>query len=106
MTPTLISKVIFDKNCNAREVLRYFKVLESEDPSLNVTWNEIFQEIDVHVMGKIQLEVLKELVKERFSLIVDFGKCQIIYKETIAEASIGRGHFEPLRHYAEVHLKT
>lgn len=52
MTPTLMSKVIFDKNCNAREVLRYFKVLESEDPSLNVTWNEIFQEIDVHVMGK------------------------------------------------------
>lgn len=105
MTPALMSKVIFDKNCNAREILRYFKVLESEDPSLNVTWNEILQEIHVHVMGKIQLEVLKELVKERFGLVVDFGKCQIIYKETIAEESIGRGHFEPLRHYAEVHLK-
>ncbi|WP_297429488.1 TetM/TetW/TetO/TetS family tetracycline resistance ribosomal protection protein [Clostridium sp.] len=105
MIPALISKVIFDKACNVREVLSYFKVLEAEDPALNVVWNEILQEIHVHIMGKIQLEVLKEVVEERFNLEVDFGPCQILYKETLAKETIGRGHFEPLKHYAEVHLK-
>ena len=105
MIPTLMSKVIFDKSTNVREVLGYFKILEAEDPALNINWNEALQEIHVHIMGKIQLEVLKEIVAERFNLKVDFGPCQILYKETIAEESIGCGHFEPLRHYAEVHLK-
>lgn len=105
MVPTLMSNVIFDKACNVREVLRYFKILEAEDPSLNVIWNEALQEIHVHIMGKIQLEVLKELIEERFNLKIDFGPCQILYKETIANETIGRGHFEPLKHYAEVHLK-
>lgn len=105
MVPTLMSKVIFDKNCNVREVLKYFKVLEAEDPALNIIWNEAFQEIHVHIMGKIQLEVLKEVAEERFNLKVEFGPCQILYKETITEKTIGCGHFEPLRHYAEVHLK-
>lgn len=105
MVPTLISKVIFDKSLNIREVLSCFKILEAEDPALNITWNEALQEIHVHIMGKIQLEVLKELVEERFNLKVEFGPCQILYKETIAEKTIGCGHFEPLRHYAEVHLK-
>jgi small GTP-binding protein len=105
MVPTLISKVIFDVSSNIREVLSYFKILEAEDPALNITWNEALQEIHVHIMGKIQLEVLKELVEERFNLKVEFGPCQILYKETIAEKTIGCGHFEPLRHYAEVHLK-
>lgn len=105
MIPTLMSKVIFDKTCNVREVLGYFRVLEAEDPALNVIWNEALQEIHVHVMGKIQLEVLKEVVEERFNLKIEFWPCQILYKETIAEETIGCGHFEPLRHYAEVHLK-
>lgn len=105
MVPTLMSKVIFDKSLNIREVLSYFKILEAEDPALNITWNEALQEMHVHIMGKIQLEVLKELVEERFNVKVEFGPCQILYKETIAEKTIGRGHFEPLRHYAEVHLK-
>lgn len=105
MIPTLMSKVIFPKSSNVREVLGYFKILESEDPALNVKWNEALQEIHVHIMGKIQLEVLKELAKERFNLKVEFGPCQILYKETIGEKTIGCGHFEPLRHYAEVHLK-
>lgn len=105
MVPTLMSKVIFDKSSNIREVLRYFKILEAEDPALKITWNEALQEIHVHIMGKIQLEVLKELVEERFSLKVEFGPCQILYKETIDKKTIGCGHFEPLRHYAEVHLK-
>ena len=105
MVPTLMSKVIFDKTCNIREVLGYFKVLEAEDPALNIIWNEALQEIHVHIMGKIQLEVLKDIALERFSLKIEFGPCQILYKETIAEKTIGCGHFEPLRHYAEVHLK-
>jgi len=105
MVPTLMSKVIFDKACNVREVLGYFKILEAEDPALNIIWNEALQEIHVHIMGKIQLEVLKEVVEERFNLKIEFGSCKILYKETIAEKTIGCGHFEPLRHYAEVHLK-
>jgi small GTP-binding protein len=105
MIPTLMSKVVFDKVCNVREVLGYFKILEAEDPTLSIIWNEALQEIHVHIMGKIQLEVLKEVVEERFNLNIDFGPCQILYKETIFEKTIGRGHFEPLRHYAEVQLK-
>lgn len=105
MVPTLMSKVIFDKAYNVKEVLRYFRILENEDPALNVIWNEALQEIQVSIMGKIQLEVLKEVVHERFNLKVDFGPCEIMYKETIGNMAYGYGHFEPLKHYAEVHLK-
>ncbi|MGG7142725.1 GTP-binding protein [Clostridium nigeriense] len=105
MVPTLMSKVIFDKVYNVKDVLRYFRILESEDPSLNVIWNEVLQEIEVSIMGKIQLEVLKEVVNERFNLKIDFGPCEILYKETIENVTYGYGHFEPLKHYAEVHLK-
>ncbi len=105
MVPTLVSKVIFDKSNNIKDVLRYFRILESEDPALNVFWNEALQEIQVSIMGKIQLEVLKEVVEERFSLKVEFGPCEIMYKETIEDKTYGYGHFEPLKHYAEVHLK-
>lgn len=105
MIPTLMSGVIFDKKCNVKEVLGYFRMLEAEDPALNVIWNETLQEIHVHIMGKIQLEVLKEVILERFNFNVDFGPCEIIYKETINNTVNGYGHFEPLKHYAEVHLK-
>ena len=105
MTPTLKSKVVFDDSYNIKDVLRYFKILESEDPALNVIWNEAVQEIQVSIMGKIQLEVLKEVLDERFNLKIDFGTCEIMYKETIDNMSYGYGHFEPLKHYAEVHLK-
>ncbi len=105
MVPTLMSKVIFDKAYNVKDVLRFFRILESEDPALNVIWNEALQEIQVSIMGKIQLEVLKEVVDERFNLKLDFGPCEIMYKETIGNISYGYGHFEPLKHYAEVHLK-
>ena len=93
------------ESLNVREILRFFKVLEKEDPALNVVWEEKLQEIQVHIMGIIQIEVLKQLVKERFNLTVDFGPCEVLYKETILVAVAGCGHFEPLRHYAEVHLK-
>jgi len=105
MVPALKSKVVFDKTLNPKEVLRCFKILDSEDPALKVTWEEVLQEIHISVMGVIQLEVLEQLVKDRFSLDVSFGAPEIIYKETITSEASGYGHFEPLKHYAEVHLK-
>lgn len=104
MVPTLKSKVILDSSVNKKEALQYFKILNAEDPSLNVLWEEIRQEIHIHVMGKIQLEVLELLMKERFNLTVSFEKPEILYKETIQTETIGYGHFEPLKHYAEVHI--
>lgn len=105
MVPTLTSKIIFDSKYNEKDILKYFKILESEDPSLNINWNEELKEIQVSIMGKIQLEILKEVAKDRFNIDVDFGPCEIMYKETIGNKIYGYGHFEPLRHYAEVHLK-
>jgi small GTP-binding protein len=105
MVPTLTSKVIYDKDLNVKDVLSIFKILDEEDPSLNVIWNEALQEIHLHIMGKIQIEVLKEVLANRFNLNIEFGPCKILYKETINTTVIGSGHFEPLRHYAEVHLK-
>lgn len=105
LVPTLKSKVSFDPSVNVKDVLKCFKILDFEDPSLNVVWEENLQEIHIHVMGMIQLEVLEQLVKERFNFIVTFGNPEILYKETIENPVIGYGHFEPLKHYAEVHLK-
>jgi small GTP-binding protein len=105
MVPTLTSKVIYETGINTKEILKAFKTLEEEDPSLNVAWEESLEEIHIHVMGTIQLEILKEVVKERFNFEVSFGTPEILYKETIETEAKGYGHFEPLRHYAEVHLK-
>ncbi|MFF2450503.1 GTP-binding protein [Neobacillus sp. NPDC058068] len=105
MVSALKSKVIFDRSVNVKEVLRYFKILDAEDPALNVTWVERLQEIHIHVMGTIQLEVLKLVIKDRFHLDVEFAEPEILYKETIGSLVKGYGHFEPLGHYAEVHLK-
>lgn len=104
MVPTLKSKVLFDSSIHVKEVLRSFKLLDTEDPSLRVYWDEHFQEIHVHVMGVIQLEVLEQIVQERFHFQVSFGEPRILYKETINAPVRGYGHFEPLKHYAEVHL--
>lgn len=84
--------------------LTALKKLEDENPQLHVTWSEHLQELRVQVMGKIQLEILKQLLQERFNLTVDFEQGSILYKETIVQPVEGVGHFEPLRHYAEVHL--
>jgi ribosomal protection tetracycline resistance protein len=105
MVPTLTSKIIFANFLNAKDVLRVFQILNAEDPSLNVIWEESLQEIHIHVMGLIQLEVLEQLVRERFQLDVSFGSPEILYKETIQSTVNGYGHFEPLKHYAEVHLR-
>lgn len=104
MVPTLKSKVSFEQTVNIKEALRCFKLLDVEDPSLAVTWEESLQEIHLHVMGTIQLEVLVIVVKERFNLTVSFEKPEILYKESILTTVFGYGHFEPLGHYAEVHL--
>ncbi|MEH7072755.1 translation factor GTPase family protein [Neobacillus drentensis] len=105
MTSALKSKVIFEPSQNAKEALRYFKMLDAEDPALNVIWEERTQDIHIHIMGMIQLEVLKDVMKERFQVNVAFEEPEILYKETISSEVIGYGHFEPLGHYAEVHLK-
>ena len=105
LIPTLKSKIIFDPSIHVKEVLRCFKMLDAEDPSLRVVWDDHVQEVHVHVMGVIQLEVLRQIVRDRFHFDVSFGDPKILYKETIRSAVNGYGHFEPLKHYAEVHLK-
>ncbi|WP_407272104.1 GTP-binding protein [Radiobacillus sp. PE A8.2] len=105
MVPTLKSKVIYDASAiHLKDVLKSFQILDAEDPSLLVRWDEQLQEIHIHVMGVIQLEVLQQIVKERFRFDVTFGDPKIVYKETIMAPIKGYGHFEPLKHYAEVHL--
>lgn len=105
MVPTLKSRVIFEPSINVKEALKQFMILNAEDPSLNVIWEESLQQIHIHVMGTIQLEVLEQLIYERFQLKVTFDEPEILYKETVDTDTIGYGHFEPLGHYAEVHLK-
>ncbi len=105
MVPTLKSKVIFETSLNVKEVVKAFNILNEEDPSLRVTWEEEFGEIHIHVMGPIQLEILEKTVKDRFDLSVEFGEPNILFKETINGEVVGYGHFEPLGHYAEVHLE-
>ncbi|MGE6489272.1 GTP-binding protein [Paenisporosarcina sp. NPDC076898] len=105
MVPTLKSKIVIPPSVHIKDALKCFQLLDVEDPSLNVIWEERLQEIHIHVMGAIQLEILKQLVAERFHFEVEFEEPQILYKETIDSTTIGYGHFEPLKHYAEVHLK-
>lgn len=105
MVPTLKSKVLFEPSVNIKEALRFFKILDAEDPSLHVIWEESLQQIHIHVMGVIQLEVLEQVILERFHLKVSFEEPEILYRETIESTVVGYGHFEPLGHYAEVHLK-
>ncbi|MCC3868323.1 GTP-binding protein [Terrisporobacter mayombei] len=105
IVPMLATKVLFDESVNIKDVYSYFKILGEEEISLNPIYSEELREIKINIMGKIQLEVLKEIFLERFNINVDFGPCEILYKETIKDKTIGIGHFEPLRHYAEVVLK-
>lgn len=104
LVPVLTYQVILPEGADAVKALEHIRQLEEEEPLLNVVWKEASGEIHVQVMGEIQIEILKSLILERFGLEVDFGSGSIVYKETIASAAEGIGHFEPLRHYAEVHL--
>ncbi|MGE7674384.1 GTP-binding protein [Lysinibacillus sp. NPDC094403] len=104
LVPTLQAKVQYEGDQHIKEVLKIFRTLEAEEPSLRVLWQEKFQEIHVHIMGVIQLEVLIDVLNKRFSLDISFSEPQILYMETITTTVTGYGHFEPLKHYAEVHL--
>lgn len=104
LEPVLTYKLELPEHIDAHTALKKMGILESEDPQLKVVWNERSGEIQVQLMGDIQLEILQSIITQRFGFDVSFGKGTIIYKETIADTVEGIGHFEPLRHYAEVHL--
>ena len=104
LEPGLHYQVIPPEGCDAHTLLRDLRQLEEEDPQLKVLWNETLGELHVRLMGEIQRSVLTRLIHDRFGLDVTFGAGSIVYKETVAAPVEGVGHFEPLRHYAEVHL--
>ena len=104
LEPVLNYQVILPEGCDVHTMLRNLRQLEEEDPMLKIVWNEELSEIHVRVMGEVQTEILKSLILERFGMSVEFGTGNIVYKETIKTTVEGIGHFEPLRHYAEVHL--
>ena len=105
LEPVLSYQVLLPEGADVHAALGKRHRLEEEEPQLHVVWNETLGEIHVQLMGEIQLEVLRSLLAERFGLEVEFGPGGILYKETITEPMEGVGHYEPLRHYAEVHLK-
>lgn len=105
LEPVLSYQVLLPEGADVHAALGKLHRLEEEEPQLHVVWNETLGEIHVQLMGEIQLEVLRSLLAERFGLEVEFGPGGILYKETITEPMEGVGHYEPLRHYAEVHLK-
>lgn len=104
LEPVLSYRVILPDGIDAHTMLIYLKKLEEEDPQLSVVWNEQLREIHIRLMGEIQLEILRTVVKERFGVSIEFDRGNIAYKETILQPVEGVGHYEPLRHYAEVHL--
>ena len=104
LEPVLTYQMILPQEVHPAAFLPKLRMLEEEDPMLHVLWSEELQEIQVQVMGQVQLEILQRQIRERFDVLVVFGAGKIVYKETIADRVEGIGHFEPLRHYAEVHL--
>ena len=100
----LTYKVELPGGVDAHRALEMLKLLEEEDPQLKVVWNGQLQEIHMQLMGQVQIEILRNIIADRFGFDVEFGQGAIAYKETIAAPVFGAGHFEPLRHYAEVHL--
>ena len=105
LEPVLTYQMILPDGADTTKVLRELKQLEEEEPLLNIVWNPALEEIHVQLMGEVQTEILKTMIAERFHLDVEFGTGKIVYRETIKNPVVGVGHYEPLRHYAEVHLK-
>ena len=105
LEPVLTYKIELPEDCNVHSMLIKLKELEEEEPQLHIVWDERLQEIHAQVMGEVQIEILKRMIWERYQTEVEFGSGKIVYKETIENCVEGVGHFEPLRHYAEVHLK-
>ena len=104
LEPVLSYKVMYPTDVDAVTMVSKLRLLEEEDPQLQVQWNETTGEIYIKVMGQVQLEVVAQMVRDRFGIAITYGQGRISYKETIAAPVMGVGHFEPLRHYAEVHL--
>jgi len=104
LEPVLFYKIILPEGCDPRAILPKLRQIEEEEPELHIVWNEPLQEIQIQIMGEVQVEILQNLIQSRFNIEVTFGTGKIVYKETIANSVEGVGHFEPLRHYAEVHL--
>ena len=104
LEPVLSYRIGLPTEVNVHQALLQLRQLEEEEPLLHIVWNETLGEIYAQVMGEVQIEILKSLIKECFGMAVTFDEGNIVYKETILEPVEGVGHFEPLRHYAEVHL--
>jgi len=104
LEPVLSYRIGLPEEVNVHQALLQLRQLEEEEPLLHIVWNGTLGEIYAQVMGEVQIEILKSLIKERFGMTVTFDEGHIVYKETILEPVEGIGHFEPLRHYAEVHL--
>lgn len=104
LEPVLSYQIQLPEGCDPRTMLPKLRQIEEEEPELHIVWDENLQEIQAQIMGEVQIEILKSLISERFGVEVEFGSGNIVYKETIADVVEGIGHFEPLRHYAEVHL--
>lgn len=104
LEPVLTYRILLPEGCDAATMLPKLRLLEEEDPMLSIDWKEELSEIHAKLMGEVQIEVLKNLILERFGVDVTFDEGNIVYKETIENTVEGVGHFEPLRHYAEVHL--
>ncbi|MBA4687698.1 MAG: NYN domain-containing protein [Candidatus Galacturonibacter soehngenii] len=104
LEPVLSYRVILPSGCDPRVILPKLRQIEEEEPLLHIVWEEQLQEIKVQIMGEVQTEILRSLVESRYGITIDFDEGRIVYKETIQDTVEGVGHFEPLRHYAEVHL--
>lgn len=104
LEPVLTYQILLPRGCDPHTAHMQLKELEEEDPQLHLLWNPTLKQLSIQLMGPIQLEILREVIRQRFDIDVHFGTGAIVYKETIASPVIGIGHFEPLRHYAEVHL--
>ena len=104
LEPVITYRLILNDETDPVVALGKVRQLEEEEPELHVTWQEESREIHIQVMGQVQMEILKSTLAERFGIEAEFDAGSIVYKETLAEPVVGIGHFEPLRHYAEVHL--
>lgn len=104
LEPVLTYRIFLEPDWDVRRALPLLKQLEEEEPELHIIWDETLKELHAQVMGEVQIEVIRQQLFDRYRMYVTFGEGNIVYKETIAAPVIGMGHFEPLRHYAEVHL--
>lgn len=104
LEPVLSYRVILPEGCDPRAMIPKLRLIEEEEPELHIVWDEELQEIQAQLMGEVQIEILQSMIQSRFGVEIAFGAGRIVYKETITDTVEGVGHFEPLRHYAEVHL--